>query len=123
MIKGVISGSASVDVSGGYLSYPSFSMNQNNPVIGMIRLNTSNQNMEVFDGVSWYSMHGAVPMVSLTMSAETAIAWATRKMNEEDEYRKLAKEYPAVQDLLNQQAELKHTLDMVVALVKSEVKI
>ena len=121
-MKGVISGSPSVNVSGGYMSYPSFSMNSNNPVIGMMRFNTYGQNVEVFDGASWYSMNGAVPMVSLTVSAEDAIAWATKKMNEEDEYRKLAKEYPAVQDLLNQQKELNHKLDMVVALVKSEVK-
>ena len=121
MIKGVISGSQSINVSGGYMSNPSYPMNQSNPVIGMMRFNTYNQCTEVFDGSSWYTMTAAVPMVSLTMSAETAIAWATKKMEEEEQYMKLAKEYPAVQDLLNQQAELKHKLDMVVALVKSEV--
>jgi hypothetical protein len=123
MIKGVISGSQSIDVTGGYLNYPSFSMNSNNPVIGMMRFNTYGQNVEVFDGASWHSMNGAVPVVKLTMSAETAIAWATKKMDEEEQYMKLAKEYPAVQDLLNQQAELKHKLDMVAALVKSEVTV
>jgi hypothetical protein len=123
MMKGVISGSLSVNVSGGYMSYPSFSMNSNNPVIGMMRFNTYGQNVEVFDGASWYSMNGAVPMVSLTVSAEDAIAWATKKMNEEEQYMKLAEEYPAIQDLLNQQAELQHKLDMVVALVKEPVKI
>ena len=123
MMKGVISGSLSVNVSGGYMSYPSFSMNSNNPVIGMMRFNTYGQNVEVFDGASWYTMTAAVPMVSLTVSAEAAIAWVTKKMEEEEQYRKLAKEYPAVQDLLNQQKELKHKLDMVVALVKSEVTV
>jgi hypothetical protein len=44
-------------------------------------------------------------------------------MDEEEQYMKLAKEYPAVQYLLNQQAELKHKLDMVAALVKSEVTV
>lgn len=40
MIKGVISGSQSINVSGGYMSNPSYPMNQSNPVIGMMRFNT-----------------------------------------------------------------------------------
>ena len=123
MIKGVISGSQSIDVTGGYLSYPSFSMNSNNPVIGMMRFNTYGQNVEVFDGVSWYTMNGAAPVIKLTMSAETAIAWATKKMDEEAALLKLAAEYPAIKDLMDQQKEIQHKIDMVVALVKEEVKI
>lgn len=113
MIKGVISGSPSVNVSGGYMSYPSFSMNSNNPVIGMMRFNTYNQCTEVFDGSSWYTMTAAEPMVSLTASAETAIAWATRKMDEEAEWKKLAEISPVVAIALENLNKAKEQLTVI----------
>lgn len=88
----------------------------------MLRFNSYNRCAEVFDGVTWYPMTAAAPMVGLTTSAEDAIAWATKKMNEEAAMLKLAAEYPAIKDLMDQQKELQHKIDMVVALVKEEVK-
>lgn len=88
-------------------------MNQSNPVIGMMRFNTYNQCTEVFDGASWYTMTDAVPMVSLTVSAETAIAWATRKMDEEAEWKKLAEISPAVAVALENLNKVKEQLRVI----------
>jgi myo-inositol catabolism protein IolC len=68
-------------------------------------------------------MNGGSPMVELSGAAEAALAWVQRKMNEEAALLKLAEEYPAIKDLMNQQKEIQHKIDMVVALVKEEVKI
>lgn len=121
MIKGVC-GKGSVEVSGGYVNFPSFSMNTNNPIVGMMRFNSGTQCMEVFDGANWYMISNAIPMVGLTPIAETAIAWAITKMENEAYILGLSKEYPAVKNLLDQQKDIKHKIDMVIALVKPEKK-
>ena len=121
MIKAVI-GRGSIIVDGGYPSYPYFSMNSN-PMTGMVRFNPSNQNTEVFDGTGWSGQSSASPMIGLSPIAETAIAWAITKMENEAYILGLSKEYPAVKNLLDQQNDIKHKIDMVVALVKPEVKV
>ena len=122
MIKGVI-GSGSVIVNGGYSGYPSFTMNTLNPVCGMMRLNSGNQNIEVFDGSCWQMLNGAIPMISLSDETEKILAWSRKKMEDELYILGLSKEYPAVKYLLDQQNDIKHKIDMVVALVKEEVKV
>ena len=122
MINGIIGG-GSIRVTGGYISSPSFSMGYDNPAMGAMRYNSGSQSIEVFTGSSWCMMNGGSPMVELSGAAEAALAWVQRKMNEEAEQLKLAEEYPAIKDLMNQQKEIQHKIDMVVALVKEEVKI
>lgn len=122
MIKGVI-GSGSVTVNGGYPGYPSFSMNTLNPVCGMMRLNSGSQNIEVFDGSCWQLINGAIPMISLSDETEKILAWSRKKMEDEAYILGLSREYPAVKDLLDQQNDIKHKIDMVIALVKPEVKV
>ena len=122
MINGIIGG-GSIRVTGGYISHPSFSMGYDNPATGAMRFNSGSQSVEVFNGSTWFMMNGGSPMVELSGAAEAALAWVHRKMNEEAELLKLAEEYPAIKDLMNQQKEIQHKIDMVVALVKEEVKI
>ena len=122
MIKAVI-GRGSIIVDGGYPSYPYFSMNTLNPVCGMMRLNSGNQNIEVFDGSCWQMLNGAIPMISLSDETEKILAWARKKMEDEAYILGLSREYPAVKDLMDQQNDIKHKIDMVVALVKEEVKV
>ena len=121
MIKAV-RGTGSIIVNGGHPSYPYFPMN-NNPMTGMVRFNPSNQNTEVFDGAGWSGQSSAVPMIGLSPDAEAAITWAITKMENEAYILGLSKEYPAVKELMDQQNDIKHKIDMVVALVKPEVKV
>ncbi len=118
MIKGIIGG-GHIRVDSPITTFPSGSMHDT--FSGMMRYNMNNQCLEIYTGSFWQMINTAFPTVTLNEPANRAMTWAIKKMEEEEQYMKLAKEYPAVQDLLNQQAELKHKLDMVVALVKSEV--
>ena len=121
MIKGITGGN-SVMVTGGYSNYPTFNMNYNNPAIGALRYNPSSQNTETFDGSAWVQISSSYPSIMLADSAERAIAWATKKMEEEAYVLGLSKEYPAVKALLDEHQDIKLKIDMVVALVKQEVK-
>ena len=121
MIKGVV-GSGSVVVNGGYSTYPSFPMNTQNPVCGMMRYNPNMTNVEVFDGNNWHVVSTALPTVSLSPVTETIIAWAAKKMEDENYILGLSREYPAIKDLLDQQNDIRHKIDMVIALVKPEKK-
>ena len=62
-------------------------------------------------------------MISLSDETEKILAWARKKMEDEAYILGLSREYPAVKDLLDQQNDIKHKIDMVVALVKPEVKV
>jgi hypothetical protein len=122
MIKGIVNGPGVV-IHGGWPSYPSFSMNPNNPIIGAMRFNSISQNVEVFDGSGWLLLNGSIPMVGLAPDSEKAIEWAKKKMEEEAYVLGLSREYPVIKDLLDQQNNIKHKIDMVVALVKTEAKV
>ena len=93
MIKG-IAGGAFIDVSGGNTTFPYIPMNANNPIQGMVRVN--NQELQVFDGSSWVNISSSYPSVDLNSSAQAVIAWAMKKMAEEDALEKLAHAHPAV---------------------------
>jgi hypothetical protein len=112
MIKGIM-GSGSVVVNGNNPVFPYFNMNFDNPSCGAMRYNTTFQNMEVFDGSSWKQITSGAPIISLTVSAETAIAWATRKMDEEAEWKKLAKASPAVAIALENLNKAKEQLTVI----------
>jgi hypothetical protein len=93
MIKGVMGG-AFVNVSGGHSIFPYIPANSNNPIQGMIRIRDSN--LEVFDGSSWIVMTTDYTTVELNHSAQSAISWAIKKMQEEAEMEQLASQHPAV---------------------------
>lgn len=118
MITGLV-GSGSITVSGGYCYFPSYSMNPSNPLVGMMRHNSSSNCNEVFDGSAWITVNTAVPTIQLTPVTEKAIAWAAAQMEKDTLYRSLASEYPAIKDLLTQQDEIRQKIDMIVTLVKN----
>ena len=62
-------------------------------------------------------------MISLSDETEKILAWSRKKMEDELYILGLSKEYPAVKYLLDQQNDIKHKIDMVIALVKPEVKV
>lgn len=65
----------------------------------MLRINGND--MEVFDGSSWIKMYGNSAHVGLNGSANEAIDWAIKKMEEEKEWKKLAETNAAVKIALD----------------------
>ena len=76
-------------------------INMSNPSAGMLRYNGNGNQLEVYDGSSWLSMNTNTATVDLTQEAREAIAWASKKRQEELDLLELAQRHPAVQDALN----------------------
>jgi hypothetical protein len=82
MMTSIIGGPGIV-VSNNTSSLPYVSINPNNPIIGMMRVN--NSRVEVFDGNIWIGMSTACPSVSLDQETQDLLQWAraqrTMQMN------------------------------------------
>jgi hypothetical protein len=99
MIKG-IQGSAHVVVTGGNTSVPYVNQNVNNPVQGMIRINGTD--LQVFDGSVWLSMSTSYATVGLEPTAEEAIKWVRRKMEEERDLLQRMERHPGLKQAYEQ---------------------
>ena len=86
--------------------------------VGDLRFNTSTQQIEFYNGQTWQIFTMAQATVGLTGTAETAIDWAMKKMEEEKEARAMAEQYPAVADALNAVWESEQQLKTIVALCR-----
>ena len=75
-------------------------------------LRYTGNSMQVYDGYNWITMSDSVS-VGMTPDAERTLAWAQKKMQEEQALEELCKQHPGIRDL-------KEKLDMMVALVKKE---
>ena len=85
--------------------------------VGNMRFNTSNQTMEVYDGVTWQILKMGESTVSLTPDAVEALDWAKQKRAEERKLQELAKQYPAVADALDAVEQAKTKLKIITELV------
>jgi RecJ-like exonuclease len=92
MIKGITGSGSHIRVvnAGGGTYY-----NTGNMSAGMVRY--YNNELQVYDGLTWLPIQGSYSDVSLTHSANSAIDWAMKKMQEEQELEQLASEHPAIQ--------------------------
>lgn len=111
MLRG-LTGQGYVVVSGGTSTPTTPYINSSAPSSGMIRYN--NNNFEVYDGSYWHMIGVAYPTIDLTGTANSAINWAMKKMTEEAELEKLAKEHPAIKaaydNMLKATEQLKTTI-------------
>ena len=116
MIKDVISTGPFVQVTGGgnYTPY----VNMSNPSAGITRFNGNTQSLEVYDGASWMVISSSVASVGLNNDANNAITWALRKMEEESQLEKLAREHPAINLALDNLKKAKTQLDAIIILSK-----
>lgn len=103
MIKGIISSSPYISVSG--INPPYISMGT--PSSGMIRYNGNSSNIEVYDGSYWQAISN-FQSLELTPKANEILDWAFKKMEEEKAIIELAKKNPTVNAALN---EFKHAED------------
>lgn len=70
--------------------------------------------LEVYDGVVWLEL-GDPAEIGLSHQAEEVLQWARKKMEEEAQIERLAKEHEGIRDL-------KEKLDIMIALVRNDAR-
>ena len=68
------------------------------PMSGMVRVNSSMNRTEVYDGQNWIPL-GADAHVDLSEQAKQALSWAYDKMGEERRLRELMERHPGLKEL------------------------
>lgn len=65
---------------------------------GIVRYNSSSQNLETYDGNAWLTLSGSAD-VGLTPEAQATLDWAYKKMKEDEELELLMKKHPGLKEL------------------------
>jgi hypothetical protein len=117
MIKG-INGSGHIVVTGGASSGPHVSNYSNNSMVGMVRYH--NNNLEVYDGMTWLAIQCSYATVDLSGTANAAIAWAMSKMAEDAQLEKMAADHPAVKAAYENLKRASEQLKATIILSKDE---
>jgi hypothetical protein len=86
--------------------------------VGNMRFNTSNQNMEVFDGNSWMTLNMDYASVGLNGEAESLLDWARTKRDEELAWQNLAATSEAVKIALDNLKQARQQLDITAKLAR-----
>lgn len=88
-------------------------------VTGAIQWNGLTKKLEVSNGSTWLPIDNTV-YLNTSEQMTRIIEWANKKISEEIELDRLAKENPAINDLVNQINEKKHQIEMVKTLIKKD---
>jgi len=116
MLKGITQTGRYVMVSGTSGATPYVSPGAQSA--GMIRYNTSTQNVEVYDGNNWQIFGGGYASVGLTPEAESLLDWARKKREEELAWESLASENKAVKIALENLNKAKEQLTITTKLAR-----
>lgn len=96
MIKNLYGNSQWVNVSQGGTTMPY--LNNTQPMAGMLRMNSSMNRIEVYDGMAWIQF-GSDVTLDLSEQAKETLRWAYDKMNEERQLKELMNQHPGLKDL------------------------
>jgi hypothetical protein len=96
MIKGISQGGRYIAVTGGSPGSNYVNNYSSAQGVGNMRFNTSNQNMEVWDGNTWMTLQSSYATVQLDEEAIRILDWAKKKMFEEEVLLSLPSDNPAV---------------------------
>jgi hypothetical protein len=66
--------------------------------VGNLRFNTSNQQMEVYDGSSWQELNMPHATVGLSDEAESLLDWARQKRDDEIVMQSLMAKHPGLRE-------------------------
>ena len=122
MIKAIAPGASGyVIVSGGYPTH--LNINTGALSSGSLRFNSTNQQLEVYDGYNWISMHNNDAFIDLSTTAKDTLDWARKQMEEEQRLMKRAATDPTMKSLLDELNSVKEKIKMVEILTKDEVKV
>lgn len=122
MIKGIASGNKYIEVSGGYPSPLYINAPSNTAMIGQLRYNPHNQQMEVYDGSIWMVVPSAVPSIQLSQDAVDLLEWARAKRAEDVANKHLADTHPAVKVAMDNLDKAKQQLEVTIILSKEHDK-
>ena len=86
--------------------------------VGNMRYNTSNQNMEVFDGNNWVQLNMGYASVGLNAEAESLLDWARKKRDEEVEWQRLAEKNESVKIALENLEKARQQVDLIAKLAR-----
>lgn len=116
MIKDITTSSRYMQVSGssGHTYVNGYSGSQG---VGNMRYNTSNQNMEVFDGNNWITLGMGFTSVGLTMEAEALLDWAREERNKQLAREAKIQTNPALRKAYEAIQRAEENFDMLEALV------
>jgi hypothetical protein len=117
MIKNITASGRYVQVTGGNAS-TYINGNHGAQGVGNMRYNTSNQQMEVYDGNTWIMINLDHASVGLNGEAESLLDWARKKRDEELAWESLAKDNQAVKIALNNLEQAKRQLDVTAKLAR-----
>ena len=95
MIRNITSSGRYVNVVGGGGGAPY--INSGSQSAGMMRYNTSSQNVEVYDGTGWQQLDSGYVQVGLNGEAESLLDWAREERNRQVQREELIKKNPALQ--------------------------
>ena len=95
-----ISGGPGIVVQGGNASQVYINPSPPGTSIPAGALRYHNHTIEVWDGITWRTAGSSYTNISLDIGMVEAIEWARKKMLEEQELEKLAKEYPILEDAM-----------------------
>lgn len=84
------------------------------PYTGVVQWNGAVKRLEVSTGTGWTALDTNI-RITTSHEVEEVLKWARKKMIEEQQLLAMADKYPAVSDL-------KEKLDIVMTLLKDEVK-
>lgn len=94
MIKGITSSSQYITVSGGNAMSSYFSPGAQGA--GQMRYNTTSNNIEVWDGVTWKELGTSYASIDLNYEAQELLRWAREAKNKELARESRIKENPAL---------------------------
>ena len=125
MIK-TIKGTNGVTVNGGTSSFPFFNMNSYSGTSiapGTVRYNGANYNFEVYDGYMWQVFPSNYTNVELSPETREIIEWAKAKRAQETYLVNKFKDHPTVLDLLKQKKDIDEKIEMIITILRDEVKV
>jgi hypothetical protein len=86
--------------------------------VGQLQFNTHSQRLEMYNGKEWQPVNLGTYHVGLNPRAEDILDWAAKKMEQEQEARAMAEQYPAVADAMGAVRESEQQLKTSVALCR-----
>jgi hypothetical protein len=66
--------------------------------VGNLRFNTTNQQMEVYDGTTWTLLNTPDATIGLNADAESLLDWARERRDEEFKLKSLIEKHPGLQE-------------------------
>lgn len=121
MLKGISSSGKYMYVHGGHAS-TYITHHNGSQGVGNVRYNTTNQNLEVYDGSTWVMINMDYAQIGLNSEAESLLDWARTKRNEELDWESLAKDNQAVKIALDNLEQARRQLNVTAKLAREYEK-